>query len=333
MRRCLHCGAELNSSTAYFCRGHHRSHKAQLLAELAAGTITPEHMDQLRMFNWLPVVEEPVVEQVVEPVQPTRIRKTRTVGTDVPFRKFGVELECVCPTGADPSIIEEVVQAGYQMQHTGYTHTDTPHWKSLYDGSVRGGVNYESKEYVSPAFETEAGLDEVANVCKIIIDHGGVTNTTTGTHVHLDASDLSPQEIAKIVYLYGKLEYKLNQLLPEDRRSNYYCKSVKRFCKYVSLSGFEYFNSIEKLVRVLGTRYIKVNVEAYLRHGTIEFRQLNGTLDGELVKYWVMLMTRIVNYVKTGGDVEHTTGSLYRVLGCHQDEIDFWNRIKDSLVA
>ena len=329
MRTCLFCGNEIKGG--HFCKssGHHILYKNQLLRELQAGTITPEHMEHLRFFNWLPQdVETPQVQ-----VKATRTRNVKEVGTDVPFRKFGVELECVCPIGVDPTIIDEVNHAGYQMQHTNYTHTDTPHWKSLYDGSVSGGYNFESKEYVSPAFNTESGLDEVSNICKIILDHGGQTNRTTGTHIHLDASDLSPQEIAKIVYFYGKLEYKLDQLLPEDRRHNHFCKSVKRFCKYVSYSGFEYFDSMRKLVRVLGTRYVKVNVEAYDRHGTVEFRQLNGTLDGELVRYWVKLMTRIVEYVKAGGDVMAYRGNLYKILGCKQDEIDFWDGVKARLVA
>lgn len=339
MSRCLYCGQETHFGGSSFCRGHHRIYKRVLLQELANGTITEEHMEHLRRFNWLPAeLDVPFLAEEVQvskapKARTRRVRKAKEVGTDVSFRKFGVELECVCPIGNDANVIREVNNSGYEMVHTGYTHNDVPHWKSLYDGSVRGDYGYESKEYVSPAFDKESGLDEVANVCKIIIDNGGKVNRTTGTHIHLDASDLSAQEIAKIVYLYGKLESKINALLPLDRRNNRYCKSVKRFCKYVELSGFDYFDNVQKVIRVLGTRYLKVNVEAYLRHGTIEFRQLNGTLSGDMIKYWVKLCTRIVDFVKSGKDVTNLSGNLYKVLGCKEDEIAFWKAVRESLAA
>ena len=324
MSRCLWCGAELpTGSRGHFCKssGHHILFKNKLLRELADGTITQEGREWLEFFHWMPTeVSAPVVETPV----------VNEISNDLSInRKFGVELECFIPDN-DSDIISEVRSHGVEMTHTGYNHDTVSYWKSLYDSSIRPDYGFIQKEYVSPPLEGDKGLKDLCVVCDVIKKNNGRTNYSTGTHIHLDASDLAPQDLAKIIYFYGKFESQFDALFGDTRKAsrNRFCKSVRRFVNYCKYSGFEYFSNIGRLERVMKTRYVKVNVYSYLKHGTIEFRQHDGTLDGQDLTMWIKLCTRVVDFVKNGGDVINVRGSIFNILGCTKKEKDYWKGVK-----
>ena len=47
-------------------------------------------------------------------------------------------------------------------------------------------------------------------------------------------------------------------------------------------------------------RYLKLNLEAFGRYGTVEFRQHSGTLNGEKAEAWIGLLVALVNSAKRG---------------------------------
>jgi len=342
-RRCLYCGMELpEGSRGWFCKssGHHILYKRQLLNALANGTITDAQIAHLNQFNWMPAQANVTTNElpfgVVEAITEESPATDESEANEeiISVGKFGVELECVVPSmNGNEQIVSEVNSIGYHMNDTGYTHVRTSYWKSLYDASVRAfDPTYTNKEYVSPPLVGEDGIKEMKAVCEVIKKAGGQTNYTTGTHVHLDASDLTPQDIAKIIYFYGRFEGQFDSLFPESRHlsKNRFCKSVKRFVKYCKRSGFEYFDSVFKLERVMNTRYVKVNVYSYLKHGTIEFRQHDGVLDGEALEMWIRLITRVVKYVKDGGDVVNVRGKIFKILGCTKKETQYWESVREA---
>ncbi|WP_279236979.1 amidoligase family protein [Heliorestis convoluta] len=49
---------------------------------------------------------------------------------------------------------------------------------------------------------------------------------------------------------------------------------------------------------ILNSRYLKLNIQSYWTHGTLEFRQHGGSLDGEKVTNWIIFSQSIVERSK-----------------------------------
>jgi hypothetical protein len=252
------------------------------------------------------------------------VRRTAITGA---FRKFGIELETASPSR---EVLESAIQmlsaSGVSIQNTGYSHTDVNYWKVLTDASLSGGY---CREIVSPAFATEAGFQEVYRVAATLTTMGVKVNNSCGFHCHLDASDLSPKQIARIVKFYQVYEEEIDKLHQRSRRGNNatYCHSLSR----VTLDENS-VSSVHDITRAMGTRYLKVNVEAYLRHGTIEFRQHGATVDPTKIIYWIKFCTRVVEYAKTENEIDGSV-NLFDALNLSADERIYWNHRREVLAA
>lgn len=336
MSRCLYCGAELNSRTAHFCRGHHRPYRTNLINQwnnnaegsaerLEAGRLLRRFPGWWDYDNACPVVPNRTEvratersEQVARPVRHQRITGA--------FRKFGIELETVSPSESILNTAVNMVKAsGIRIQHTGYTHNDVDYWKVLTDASLSGGF---CREIVSPAFASEAGINEVFQLTSICNTMGVKVNNSCGFHVHLDASDLTAKQIARIVKFYQVYESEIDKLHQGSRRGEArWCGSLRRFTVNENR-----INSVNDLTSLLGTRYLKVNVEAYLRHGTIEFRQHGATMDPVKIVNWVKFCTRVVEFAKSENEINAQV-PLFEALDLSEAEKIYWNRRKEVLAA
>ena len=54
------------------------------------------------------------------------------------------------------------------------------------------------------------------------------------------------------------------------------------------------------------SRYHKLNLESLVRHGTVEFRQHSGTVDGEKMANWVMLVGGFVECAVSAKTIRKT---------------------------
>ena len=99
---------------------------------------------------------------------------------------------------------------------------------------------------------------------------------------------------------YATLEPLIDGWMAKSRRANNntYCKSMRvanwasRIASATTLDGMER--------AVTGTnRYYKLNVQAYWRHHTAEFRQHGGTIEFEKIANWVLFTSRLIEFSKT----------------------------------
>ena len=337
MSRCLYCGAELNSSSAHFCRGHHRPYRTDLINQWynsAEGSQEREDAGRkLRRFpgwwdydNACPVrvtrSQSRSTERSHMVARPARVN-TPITGA---FRKFGIELETV---SSNSSVLNEAVQmlsaTGINIRDTGYNHNDVNYWKVLTDASLSGGY---CREIVSPAFSTEAGFQQVYQVAATLTTMGVKVNNTCGFHCHLDASDLTPKQIARIAKFYQVYESEIDKLHQGSRRGNpRYTKTLRDIRLPENPSSMDAVRSAFHY-----DRYFKVNVEAYLRHGTIEFRQHGATVDPTKIVYWIKFCSRIVEFAKTENEIDART-PLFDALNLSADERIYWNHRKEVLAA
>lgn len=193
-------------------------------------------------------------------------------------RQFGVEIEIVGTT--IPRVQDALSAAGIVTQSQEYNHRTAPTWKIVPDGSLTPG----GFEVVSPILSGEAGLAQVRAVAAAIIAAGGKVDQSCGFHVHVNARDLAIDSLVHIAARYNRFEEEINRFMPRSRRESRYCRS---------LSDLFMNHSIERILRggtnYLGhlDRYHKVNLAAFARHGTVEFRQHSGTVNAEKMEKWV----------------------------------------------
>lgn len=222
-------------------------------------------------------------------------------------RRFGIEIECygISQQRAKRAIID----AGISASISGYNHRTPRNWKVSTDGSIEWNdrnVHGDALEVVSPPLKGKRGLKEVLKVAKALEDAGARVNKTCGFHVHVDAAGLKKTEIYNVAHRYMLFEKDIDQFMPPSRRQNDYCHSMKSLLtekqkRKILLLKTERGQTFKEALRTILTdddRYHKCNIQAYVRHGTIEFRQHNGTVDGNKMVNWIKFCLNFVERSK-----------------------------------
>lgn len=237
-------------------------------------------------------------------------------------RTFGVEIEFF---GITQRAAEAAVQrAGISAMVERYNHrTPNGYWKLVYDVSVNGsGTGIGSGlEIVSPILSGDEGLAQVDTVLKALREAGAKVDRSCGIHVHHDARDFNGTTWRNLIKSYMKFESIIDQLMPESRRAN-----ANQFCMSLLRNPNRYYGpsvTVEDAFRALGSRsgfdsltsyfqsrYYKINLESYLRHGTVEFRHHAGSLNGTKVTNWIKLTQGMVERSVNRGGVRADGANL-----------------------
>lgn len=182
-------------------------------------------------------------------------------------------------------------------------------WKVVEDGSIdsEDGNGVEA-EIVTPILRGSEGLKQVYKFCTIFREYAKV-NESTGVHVHVDAADFkngdtAAERLALALLHYGNIEEVFDSLVMAHRRGKnaYYARPtddaetiIEGYKEIIAIEA----NNLQKMVELLqgSSRYKKINLRAILSHGTIEFRQMHGTLNPELVKNWIIICTSFMDQI------------------------------------
>lgn len=207
-------------------------------------------------------------------------------------RRFGVEIEAYNCTRE--KLIRELREAGIQVSFEGYTHCTTEHWKLVTDASLNGNNTFE---LVSPILAGEAGLMELETVCWVLDLCDVKVNDSCGFHVHMDAASFSMETWKNLALTYKHLEPVIDSFMPGSRRNNEYCQSLHG----ISETAIRGASTITDLQHVFNNRrYYKLNLEAYSRHRTVEFRQHSGTTNFTKMEKWIRFLNGLVTFAKAG---------------------------------
>ena len=206
-------------------------------------------------------------------------------------RKFGIEIEGY--NCSRERLARELREAGIEVTVEGYNHTTRPHWKLVTDSSLNGNDTFE---LVSPILVGEAGLRELEKVCWVLDLCDVKVNGSCGLHVHIDAAGFSMETWRNLALSYKHLEPVIDRFMPASRRDNYYCKGL---C-HVSDEMIRSARTVDELKGRIGNRYHKVNLEAYSRHKTVEFRQHSGTTNFTKMRNWVLFLHKLVTFATRG---------------------------------
>ena len=207
-------------------------------------------------------------------------------------RKFGIEIEAYNCTRE--KLANELRAAGIDVAVEGYNHTTRNHWKLVTDSSLTGNNTFE---LVSPVLEGETGLKELEKVCWVLEYCDVKVNDSCGLHIHMDAADFDLQTWKNLTLSYKHLERVIDSFMPQSRRQNYYCKGMSS----ISAADIQAAQNIHDLQAAFGNnRYRKVNLEAYARHRTVEFRQHSGTTNFTKMENWIRFLNGLITFAKAG---------------------------------
>lgn len=224
---------------------------------------------------------------------PRRSTRNSTNSAAGSTRKFGVEIEF---TGIGLNAAARALSnAGLSVDHsqTGrYTHRDSAsNWKVVHDGSVSGGG-----EAVSPILSGADGYEQVRKAARALSAAGATANRSCGLHVHVNARDLTVDDIKNTVENYSVNESTIDSFMPRSRRGNInsYCYSNASRLRDAA-AAWNNARSHEGMQSVFhNERFMKVNLESLNRHGSIEFRQHSGTVQASKIIPWVQFCVNLV---------------------------------------
>ena len=215
-------------------------------------------------------------------------------------RNFGIEIEAYNCTRE--RLARELNAAGIRVQVEGYNHTDhADHWKLVTDSSLSGNDTFE---LVSPILHGEQGIEELEKVCWVLDLCNAKVNDSCGLHVHIDAAEFDLQTWKNLIITYKRLEKVIDNFMPQSRRDNRYCQALTT----ISETTINRASNIGELRAAFDyDRYHKINLEAYVRHRTVEFRQHGGSINFTKMSAWIHFLAKMITFAKQGKVQNNTT--------------------------
>jgi len=243
-------------------------------------------------------------------VRPTIAPSTFSVNTvaDLPStRTFGCEFEFF---GISITTAAAALRAaGLDVVTPGYTHQVMRQWKIVTDASVDGS----GLELVSPVLSGTAGIAQMKAALKALADAGAVVNKSCGFHLHIGCSDMNGSDLIRVVNLYAANHTGIDMMLARSRRNDacFYARhipanSVVRHGAFTQVGQSGSSMGLRSAIDNIGTRYYSVNLKSFVKYGTIEFRQHQGTLNGDKAEAWVRF---ILSFVEAA-HADRVNGSL-----------------------
>ena len=237
-----------------------------------------------------------VYKRMMQGLTNTAAQTAATIAPAIDYtfnRNFGIEIEAYNCTRE--RLARELTAAGINVQVEGYNHTDhTDHWKLVTDSSLSGNNTFE---LVSPILHGEQGIEELEKVCWVLDLCNAKVNDTCGLHVHMDAAEFDLTTWKNLILTYKRLEGVIDNFMPRSRRNNHYCKALTS----ITENSIKHARNIGDLrAAFFHNRYHKVNLEAYARHRTVEFRQHGGSTNFTKMSAWIHFLAKMITFAKQG---------------------------------
>lgn len=191
-------------------------------------------------------------------------------------------------------------------------------WRIVHDSSIaarkRDGSSATDAyrtEVVSPILQYE-DISELQEVVRQLRHKGAIANSSTGIHIHVDASRFTPQTLRNLVNIMASKEDILYKALKIDPARLFYCKKVN--AKLLEVINKEKPKTMEKLEDAWYitqgadyrrhrhynmSRYHGLNLHATFTKGTVEFRIFNSTTHAGEIKAYIQFCLAICNQALT----------------------------------
>lgn len=214
----------------------------------------------------------------------------------------------------------------------------------------RAGIHRDGScgmEAVTPPMAGNHVVNCLTDLGKAFSDGEATIDAKCGIHVHVDARDISWDDMCRLLAIYSKVEPALYLLAGEDRIANRYCAPVGTQYKMDK-------NFYDKKNRILSvaldnpngrqgqrakpgkkhaSRYKSLNIMPWLagrakkaKDTTVEFRLHRNSSDANRIIGWAKLCCRIVDWTakSTDSDVEKLPTSAMQALAIIAPDCKEW---------
>lgn len=240
------------------------------------------------------------------------LRQQLGSSTDLSSLTFGVEIEFVFPRGLSLGMIaREINGAGVGCEQEIYNHSNRTHWKVVTDASVDASGS-AGGEVVSPVLRGEEGFRQLRIVCQVLTRLRCKVNKRCGFHVHVGARGQTVDFFKNLVVAYSAAEQHIDSFMAPSRRgtANGYCQPVRHNPMLMAAA-----QNVDQVVAAAyqsgrsesargSNRYRKLNLMSFWQHGTVEFRQHQGTVESQKAENWVRFCLRMCLMAAEGPKTE-----------------------------
>jgi len=182
-------------------------------------------------------------------------------------------------------------EGGVNCEMPNSQHVTSENWKAVYDGSVSNGA-----EVVSPILN-EHRLNEAVAVTKILKTAGARVDLATGFHVHIGLNAFNGNDsLAQFILNYYSMHHAISSLVAPSRLTNRFCKALEQ---HEAEAEAEFVRGGRTVSRD-GNRYKSLNLMSTERHGTVEVRLHQGTLNGVKAIAWSQFIAGLIKISVNG---------------------------------
>lgn len=230
---------------------------------------------------------------------------------------YGVEAEFFGIRSDDA--VEVLNGAGITAQDDGYHHESRRYWRITEDGSVNG----TGLELVSPVLSrtTMTHTRAVTKAAKALREAGAVVDTSCGLHVHHSITGKDVEDVAQAAGLYTMFQRVIDTVLPPSRvgaGASGYCRPMTAADGptgwLANIRSYDFTDLMRNGCWNFG-RYHGINLQALAAHGTLEFRQHSGTLNGEKINRWTTFTRLFMDANERGKTVEGVNDEVQEECG------------------
>ena len=191
-------------------------------------------------------------------------------------------------------------------------HSDnvTAYWMTDHDGSLRNN----GTEFISRPVH----MSYAENILKILLD--GVSHKVSprcSTHVHVDMTNATQEEVKNILRLYLQLERMLFKQVNPARYRSIFCIPIGQTDYHLHPLWGYLVNRGEPL----WSKYTALNLRPLVSLGTIEFRHFPGLSNLSLFLQWLEIIKKIVTLGKTQNTLM-TEEEIFKHFGIFPDKRD-----------
>ncbi len=226
-----------------------------------------------------------------------------------------------------PTIGFDKYPDGYSLEiEAEFTHDVIPiqnGWTVKRDGSLRGfGYEYISNKPLQ-------GEKLYTSVRKLLAHDDFVKyydpSHRTSTHVHCNVQSWSQDKLYKVLLTYYLCEPLLTRWGGNQREGNLFCLRLcdaERNLDAVKMVIDENWHKLHRTFDLY--KYAALNIASIARLGTIEFRQMRGTNDPELIIKWIQKIDGVIKFAEGFDNIESILETYIN------DPVAFINKATDN---
>jgi hypothetical protein len=203
-----------------------------------------------------------------------------TVGVEIEFNRWRIEGEQFLTTyrGRTLGTMADDLASMYGLD----IGREMSRWIYRTDGTC-------GYELVSPILKSN--LEGIDTAIDFLQSNGASYDTRCGLHVHLGFRDVSPEAQKRLFAFLCRYESAFFALANDSRQHNAFCTPIEEevYKRLKAGEGVSAWNGDRHL------RYSWVNGQAFFKHGTLEFRLMESSLDAEFVRGWINFLLHVVD--------------------------------------